>query len=461
MNAFDSDEQSIYDAFSGIPVNTSQLSGEVKSRLHEKTPCSSVSHRKRWPVSAVAAVALAVLLVGTATAAAFGGFDWFIEKFNPTFGEVVEPVEISCEDQGIRMEIIGAQKFDNMAIVYLSLQDISGQNRLTEQTDFRDGFNVATCSQAQETDGQGFEVVMGSYSWSQKQLYFDAETNTIYYEFSITADSNTPFSDPLELGSFLIYFDKRDYVNEPISLSLSNLTDAKTIPVGESQVWGGTNVPDDLGTELTVLAPGKYASMPHGEDDQWVSNIGIVDGKLHVQIGKVWNEEFGSSDASLSLMTSDGDLIEADYKLMLLGDADDHLLGKEDYDDAIYKYEEVVFSVDIEKLDTYTLCYTGSVYSGVEGDWNVTVNLSDTSQQMRIWTNDIPVEGYLFEHMSLNPLGLQVIGSYEGDVCSASEMFLEVETTDDVIPLEGGGGSCNSQNHTFNLHWNTERLTIN
>jgi hypothetical protein len=61
---------------------------------------------------------------------------------------------------------------------------------------------------------------------------------------------------------------------------------ARTIP--DDLIWGrgiGLAGRDEL---TTVLAPGNYAPMPHGEDDQWISNIGIIDGKLHVQTGKLF-----------------------------------------------------------------------------------------------------------------------------------------------------------------------------
>jgi hypothetical protein len=456
MSTFDRNEQDIHDALSQITVDASKLAGQVKRRLNEEIPCTA-PRRARWSMTAVAAIALSMMLVVTAAAATLGGFDWFIKKINPSFGEIVEPVEAYCEDKGIRMEVIGAQKYDNMAVVYLSLQDVSGQNRLTEQTDFRDGFSVKMNTQAQEeAKGQTDEIVAG-ISYGQKMLYFDEETNTIYYEFNITADSNSPLSDPLELGSFLIYFDKRSY-EEPISLSLSGIKEVEAISISENQIWGGSDIPDDLSDLTEALTPGNYAPMPHGEDDQWISNIGIIDGKLHVQIGKLFHTEFGSSDVSLSLMAPDGELIQPDYELRLFGDKDYHLLDCEenDYPDAVYKYEEAVFSIDTEELDGYTLCYAGSVYSGVEGHWKVAANLSDTSRKMRILTNDIPVEDHLFEHMTLSPLGLQVIGSYTGEECMASEMSMAVETANGVIPLEGGGGSHNSQKQTFNLHWNTE-----
>lgn len=468
MSTFDKNEQDIHDAFSQITVDASKLAGQVKRRLNEEIP-RTAPHRVRWSTSAVAALALSVMLVVTAAAATLGGFDWFIKKFNPSFSEIVEPVEAYCEDQGIRMEVIGAQKYDNMAVVYLSLQDVSGQNRLTEQTGFQDGFSVKMSTQAQEeAKGQTDEIV-ASFGYRQKMLYFDEETNTIYYEFNITADSDSPLADPLELGSFLIYFDKREYENEPVSVSLSDIKEAETVSIRGGQIWGGSDLPDDLiwGSsdlpddldELTwVLAPGNYAPMPHGEDDQWISNIGIVDGKLHVQTGKLFHKEFGSTDPNLNLKTPDGYFINPDYVLDLYGDKDCRLLDLEesDYGDAVYRYEEAIFSIDTEELDGYTLWYAGSVYSGVEGRWKVSANLSDTSRKMRILTNDIPVEGHLFEHITLSPLGLQVIGSYTGEECMASGMSMAVETANGVISLEGGGGSNNPQKKTFNLHWNTE-----
>ena len=448
MRAFDRDEQKIHDALFRITVDASGLAGQVRNRLNEEIPRSAPRRvRRPW----VAAAAIAAVLVVSAAAVAAGSFDWLIAKINPPFGEIVEPVEVSCEDQGIRMEVIGAQKYDNRAIVYLSLQDISGQNRLTEQTEFRDGFSVTV--NPPETTGKTGEVGAGGYSLGQNLLYFDKETNTLYYEFNIASD--TPLADPLELGSFLIYFDERAYENEPVAVSLSDLAETEVTPLREDQIWGGTNVPDDRSGLTEALVPGRYAALPSGEDDQWLSNIGIVDGKLHVQTGKVFGKEFGSSDATLSLMASDGELIAPDYELMLLGDGDQRLLGEDGFDDAVYKYEESVFSVNTDELKGYTLCYSGLVHSGVEGHWKVAANLSDTSRQMRIWTSDIEVDGYRFEYLTLSPLGLEVRGSYEGDKW-ASEMSLALETGDGLIPLEGGGGSQNADEHTFNSSWNTE-----
>lgn len=454
----DEDEKHIREMLSQITVDPSKLAEQVKSRLYEGSAAMPARRRKRWTRSTIAAIAISLVLVTSATASSLGNFDWFIKRFNPDFSTIVEPVGVYSEDEGIRMEVIGAQRYDNKAIIYLSLQDITGQNRLTEHTDFRDGFNVKTHSSIAEGAKSGDEVLLSSMSWHQKMLNFNKDTNTIYYEFNITADPDTPLTDPLELGSFLIYFNEKAFKDEPINVSLTGIEDVETIPLKKAQIFGGRNLPSNLSSFTEALMPGDYASMPHGEKDQWISNIGIIDGKLHVQIGKIFNKEFGSSDAMLSLKGPEGHLISNDYSLVFLSDKKNNLLDLEnnDYDDAEYKYEEFVFPLNSKNLSKYTLYYTGTVYSGVEGNWKVAANSSDTTANLRTWKNDISVDGHLFEYITLSPLGLQVIGTYKGENLMVSDMLLEIETVDGIIPLEGGGGSQNPDKHAFNSSWDTK-----
>ncbi|MEO4055160.1 hypothetical protein [Solibacillus sp. CAU 1738] len=462
MSKFDKDEKTIYDTLSQINVDSSKLVEQVKSKLHEESATIPARQNRRWAWSTVATIVLSVGIVASATAAAIGNFDWFIERFNPSFGEIIEPVEVYSEDQGIRMEVIGAQKYNNKAIVYLSLQDITGQNRLTEQTSFKDGFNVKMNSN-EAVNGEE-ELISAGFLLSQKILYFNEDTNTIYYEFDITSDPNSPLADPLELSSFLIYFDVKNYIDEPISVDFTGTEDVETIPIENEQIWGGSNWPEDLSSISEALMPSHYANMPHGEKDQWVSNIGIIEGKLHVQLGKIFDKEFGPSDAMLSLKGPEGNLIEHDYSFVFYRDKENNLLDQknDDYADAVYKYEEYVFSVEEENISNYDLLYNGAVTSGVEGNWKVAANISDSEQNIRTWKNDILVEGQLFEYITISPLGLQVIGTYKEENNMVSDMLVEVETVNSIIQLEGEGGSQNPNKHTFNSSWGTkEPLDVN
>ena len=101
--------------------------------------------------------------------------------------------------------------------------------------------------------------------------------------------------------------------------------------------------------------------MPHGNKNQWISNIGIIDGKLHVQIGKIFNKEFGPNDPSIDLKDQDGNLIPYDYSLALYADEKNNFLDidRNNYSDAMYKYEEFIFPLNKKDLNKYTICYTG------------------------------------------------------------------------------------------------------
>ncbi len=450
MNKLDYDEQSIKQAISQISVNTAALEKRVRNSIRAGAETGSrpiVRRRLRW--SAVLVAALSLMLISTvAMAAAIGKFDWFIEQFHPNYSQIVEPVEKSCENQGIRMEVIGAQKYGNQAIAYLSLQDVSGQNRLTERTEFLDGFSA---KMSYSKDGTR------ALSTRRKMIFFDEASNTAYYEIIMTADADSPLTDPLTLGSFLIFFDRTTYEDEPVVLSLSDLKEADTVTVQKNRIWGwGSNSAniDSLPNQSVFLAPGKLADMPSGAMDQWISNIGLINGELHVQVARVFNQEFGSNDPSLSLKKSDGDLTANRYAVYFLADENGRFLDKSS-SNASYKYSEFIFPLDDVILQDTTLYYNGSVSSGVQGQWWVTSELSNTENQMRILDNNISVDKHLFTYLNISPLGLQVIGSYESENCMASEMTLAFETTSGEVVLSGGGGSFNSKSKTFCLSWDT------
>lgn len=457
MNKYDIDEKKIHDMFSQITVDSSKLVKEVKTKLHKIDTNTQVKNHKPWIKSTVAAMALVILLVGSATAVVLGNFEGFMKRFNPSFSNIVEPVESYVEDQGIRMEIIGAQKYDNRAIVYLSLQDITGKNRLTEETNFRDGFNVKINKRTKDIDMKRNEETFG-FSWRQKMIYFEEITNTVYYEFNITTDLDTPLTDKLELGSSLIYFDMLDFIEEPINISLEKIKVADTLPINARKIWGGNNIGDNRDLYTKALIPGNFGSMPHGEKEQWISNVGIIDGKLHVQIGTVFNKKFGTTDAHIDLKDEKGNIISYDYSLVLLADEKNNILdlARNDYADAIYKYKEFIFPVRPENLSKYNLLYTGSVSTGVEGNWMVATNLTDSIKNILTWTNDILIEGHNFEYITLSPLGLNAMGSYKGESFYASDMTVKIETLDDIIQLESGGGSRDSEKQRFSSSWDAE-----
>jgi hypothetical protein len=313
----------------------------------------------------VVVVMVMLLAVSTTAFAALGGFDWFVERFNPTFADVVEPVMAYSEDQGIRLTVIGARRFDNAAIVYLSLQDISGENRLTESVGFGDGFSVGM-------EAGGRDIL--SFGTRRELLYFDEATNTAYFEIII--DTDTLISDPLTISSFLIVFEETFYEYEPIHISLADITSAEMLPIAREHKSGWTSwraeITDDFPFAYEILRPSRLTVMPHA-DDYWISALGVANGRIHIQAIQE-TSEFGASGVTFFLVSPSGDITYPTVALHAWLDEELSPVNLGEYLNLngqlpSYQLRETIFITDTNT--DYTLVFTGRVRSGIEGNWKV------------------------------------------------------------------------------------------
>ena len=184
-NQLDKEEKQILDGFMQIEVDTDRLKGSINMK--------STAKRRSIKFSvAVCAALLLVVLSGTVYATS-GGLEQFLSRFNPAFGQfAIPPLEPAyAVDGGIRFEVYGAQVFDNIALLYFSLQDTSGENRLSENTIF--DYNFMINNQLVRT---------GS---SSRRLHFNKDTNTLYFEVTILSAYSLP--NPLIVGAeSILYF---------------------------------------------------------------------------------------------------------------------------------------------------------------------------------------------------------------------------------------------------------------
>ncbi|MBQ4118193.1 MAG: DUF4179 domain-containing protein, partial [Oscillospiraceae bacterium] len=89
----------------------------------------------------------------------------------PSVAQSLKPVNLSCEDNGIKMEVISADIKDNEAYIYVSMQDIMG-NRIDKSIDLYDSYSLkipydqhGTCSKIgydEETGKAAFLVNINS-----------------------------------------------------------------------------------------------------------------------------------------------------------------------------------------------------------------------------------------------------------------------------------------------------------
>lgn len=183
---------------SSLTVNFAKNATEERIRLIMKT-------KKRSVFSAVIAVilvsviALGTLLVnaGDSPAAYYPlvaetehtlpySAEETLQRINAPLAEIIEPIFGYTEYQGVRMTLIGARRFNNELLIYLSLQDTTGENRITDTTCFQ-GFSFG--------DMPAIGLVPGNFSATTiiyPQIYFDEETNMSYHKILLYVRTAVP-----------------------------------------------------------------------------------------------------------------------------------------------------------------------------------------------------------------------------------------------------------------------------
>ncbi|MCL2565209.1 MAG: hypothetical protein FWE24_05285 [Defluviitaleaceae bacterium] len=162
----------------------------IKRLSLEKLNTAEIPLKRKTSMRKLTIIAAAILLLVTSTAvfATTGGLEQFLARFNPNFGEfAIAPLYPAYAiDQGIRIEVVGAQQIDNVLLVYTIMQDVSGENRITRHMSPDFEFYV---------DGERMSTGGGS----GRPLHFDRTTNTSYTERILLGRDDMPKADTIEL----------------------------------------------------------------------------------------------------------------------------------------------------------------------------------------------------------------------------------------------------------------------
>ena len=208
---------------------------KVRENCHRHFAMQSTGTPKIKRLIPIVAALLMIFAISITTLAALGGFEFFIRHTDPPFAEIIEPIMNCVEDQGIRITLLGAKRFENTAIIYLSVQDISGENRLT----------VSTCvagSPGMPRENR-MQIYMGNnallnYGMNSDHYYFDEISNTKYIQFMIRADDY--LLDELTLKINNVVLERRELCEE-------------TFVFDEDKVYGEWSVTAHLEYEENLL----------------------------------------------------------------------------------------------------------------------------------------------------------------------------------------------------------------
>ena len=385
----DRDERRIMNAFSDITVNTKSLERKIKQRMQNNQYKTKPAPRRRLGLILAAAMLIAAMLGGTVYAAAQGAFDRFFSNYDSPFVELLQPVETYVTDQGFRIEAIAARRFDHNTLVYLSLQDITGQDRLTPYAE----------------PVVYYPVVAGLIL-----VNFDHATNTAYFQLEIRDDGSDTVELPIKTVIYCQSWGTIQHLPIPVDLTVLGEADMISYPM----------------PMLVPNAAGLFPELPENDvlDYLWISNMAVMDGNLHVQIGRHGS---GGLHRGINLFAPDGSIVFSGYGHNSIF-ADEYLQPyqpelPEDWGinvmfciDAPYSFTEIVFPVDVDALGDYSLTITGGTIGGgiysQSGDWTMTICTADANNQINIWEGSAQVGDVIIETVTVTPLGVRITGTY-------------------------------------------------
>lgn len=258
----------------------------------------------------------------------------------PSVAQTFKPVQRSCEDNRVRMEVISASIEGDKASFYISMQG----DMIDETTDLFDSYSIR-CP---------FDSV-GHVSFSE----FDESTNTAYFMVNIeTMNGEKIPKGKVTFSVRELIFDKHEFEGAIDGIDLSEVP--KNPPTIENINFRGGS--EDYESITDILAPS--SPLANIMDGISVTGIGYIDGELHVQ---TYYEDILKTDnhGYVYLIDKNNRRISADFADISFWD-----------DGRKGSYDEKVFDIDYSDLENYSLYgkfWTSNGYKS--GDWEVTFKM--------------------------------------------------------------------------------------
>lgn len=372
----------------------------VSQQLKDKilTQNHNAKKIKRRSLRIVFAVCLCVMTSIPIMAATIPGYEKLLDVVGTQASRYLQPVKMVSESNGIKMEVVAAMNDDETAVVYLTMQDLVG-NRIDE--------TIRLCNVYME----GADILTHGL--------IDYDENTKTATFSMDAYGGHKLNGKkvtVRVDSFLSGEENFHNVDAEISLKELDLPPPKTFLLQMENVSSGeSGLYDEVQEkgEISCLIPEEKNIVLQKIDFVNISNIGFVNGKLHVQTK--WKESI-HNNGSLHLKNKNGDLIRASF-------LDFSVENKS------AKYIEYVFDVEASNISDYSLFGDFQKYNEIEGEWNTTFKIKAIDESKKVASNVI-INNWKIDNISITSVGINIIGN-EAD--SPRDIRINVTMKDGAI----------------------------
>lgn len=404
----DNDELMIKDLLKGINTPEYNMASEIEKNRVKKSPSF-----KRHLVTVAVSLMLMTFTVAAA-AATISGFKYLVTIIGEENAGVVSPVELSDENQGIKMEVVAAGRFDNMLKVYVTLQDLTGE---------RLGDDVSLMEYSKLT---GIERVgrMGCGGW--RRIDYDEQNHkaTLLYEYN---SSDKLEGEELTLKINKILYNTKEYWNYKVTeadlskadrnphifyAAMDQFLSTSNIGILEESIFKNYAAEDAM---PILKEQADKISFPQTEGFN-ICAVGVVDGKLHIQ---TQNFEIENKDTNYNIYFVDlknplpyQDLINAEGIFRFDLDEDGNITKETDFP----AYEENIFDIDTDRLEEYELLAYISESDAIKGDWEVKFSSEDSGEILKTQINK-DVDGIRVDSASVNTFGgIRIEGAVDNHV---------------------------------------------
>ncbi len=262
--------------------------------------------KKKLSIAFILAVILTVACIATAVAGATSEtFNTWLYQIWPEAALKLMPVNLACDSEEIRMEVISAVAKDNEVYITFSMQDLEG-DRISENS-----YPSLEVYYTDDNADMDYDIIMPSL--------YDAEEKKIIFgqHYSYASVPSSPDNTIAARVDALCTQEHRTVDLLPLLKEYGS--EAKFVPAPQDGIVSGSyndghlsiklgniNEREPIPESMKVLDYHNGLEIPVAED-VFLSGIGMVDGQLHVQLHYTADNSFQApifSSGEVNILTA-------------------------------------------------------------------------------------------------------------------------------------------------------------
>nr|WP_276870994.1 DUF4179 domain-containing protein [Fournierella massiliensis] len=431
-----------------------QLDASQKSAiLAQCRPSLTVAphHRPMRRVLAVAASFAAVMVLSVGTLAAAPELRESLKGLSEDTIAILQPVNQVSEDQGIRMEVLGAVNDGGVAVAFLSLQDTTGQGRVSDTVRLMD---------CQISDDLGIAIA--------NVVSYDETTETAILRLEgMGGDADA--GEKITVSARSLLSGEQQVSDESTGYTVSELIAsgpaAEYAPPEEGLIMGSmAGVDDPENAEITleeidqlkdsgkvpVLEPWAEGLKIDGVDWAAVAAAAKIGNQLHIQ----YNTDSvlgGVNSLGFRLKDSSGQILDLPMLELNIGPRTE--LSRELYYTETNEY--VLFLPEGQDVSDMEVVYSGTTYDSLtQGNWSTTFRLEQVKERLQS-RQELDLGGWTVESVTVSPVAVTVRGS--GDLWDLGGEMPEVRVwlqDGTQVDASSAGTSIDGEDVTLNSMFN-------